>query len=254
MWLFGSAAQAAAFVFQALALHNGLVSVVQPLLVTELVLALVLRSLWLRQSIRLVTWTGAVVACVGLAVFIVAGDPQGGQPTPASHHWAVAIVACTAGTAVLAGLAQRGSPGWRAGLYAGAAGVMWALVAVFIKATTDTLTQFGVGGMFTRWPVYALAAGGVAGVLLQQLALHAGPLRVSQPLLVIVDPIVSIALSVWLFSEHFVPDALVLAAAAAGFAVMCAGVVVLTQTAPATMEADAHSGQPAPAGGMKPLD
>jgi hypothetical protein len=28
--------------------------------------------------------------------------------------------------------------------------VMWALVAVFIKATTDTLTQFGVGGMFIR--------------------------------------------------------------------------------------------------------
>jgi hypothetical protein len=32
LWLFGAAAQVAAFVFQALALHNGEVSVVQPLL------------------------------------------------------------------------------------------------------------------------------------------------------------------------------------------------------------------------------
>ena len=118
---------------------------------------------------------------------------------------------------------------------------MWALVATFIKATTDTLTQFGVGGMFTHWPIYALAAGSVAALFLMQAALHVGPLRASQPFIVIVDPIVSIALSVWLFSEHFTSDGAVLALAAAGFAVMCAGVVALTQTAPATMKADTPS-------------
>lgn len=115
---------------------------------------------------------------------------------------------------------------------------MWALVATFIKATTDTLTQFGVGGMFTHWPVCALAAGSVAALFLQQAALHVGPLRVSQPFLVIIDPIVSIFLSVWLFDERFTSDAAVLALAAVAFAVMCAGVVLLTQTAPATMNAD----------------
>ena len=53
----------------------------------------------------------------------------------------------------------------------------------------------------------------------------------------IVDPIVSIALSVWLFAEYFTSSAAVLAIAAAAFAVMCAGLVLLTQTAPATMNA-----------------
>jgi hypothetical protein len=77
------------------------------------------------------------------------------------------------------------------------------------------LTQFGVGGMFIRWPVYALAAGGVAALFLEQAALHVGPLRASQPFLVIIDPIVSIALSVWLFGERFTADAAVLAAAPA---------------------------------------
>jgi hypothetical protein len=43
---------------------------------------------------------------------------------------------------------------------------------------------------------------------------------------------------VWLFGERFKPDAGVLAIAAAAFAVMCVGVVLLTQTAPATMEPD----------------
>ena len=69
-----------------------------------------------------------------------------------------------------------------------------------------SLTQFGVGGMFTHWPVYALAAGGVAALFLEQAALHVGPLRVSQPFLVIIDPIVSIALSVWLFGERFTSE------------------------------------------------
>jgi hypothetical protein len=239
LWLFGWVALAAAFGFQALALHDGLVSVVQPLLVTELIFALVLRRFWIHQSILLITWSAAALTCVGLAVFIVAGEPQGGHPTPTSHHWIVAVVTCGAVAAVLTGLAQRGSPGWRAAVFASAAATIWALEATFIKATTDTLTQFSVTGMFTRWPVYAVAVGGVAGTVLQQAALHVGPLRISQPFLVIIDPLVSIALSVWLFDEHFKPDAAVLAAAATAFVVMCVGVVLLTQTAPATMKADA---------------
>ncbi len=238
LWLFGWVALIAAFVFQALALNNGLISVVQPLLATELVFMLVLRRFWIHQSIRLITWGAAAVTCVGLTVFIAAGQPGGGQPTPTSQHWFTAGLACCAAAAVLAVLARWGSPSLRAALYGSACAVMWALVATFIKATTDTLTQFGVGGMFTHWPIYALAVGSVAALFLEQAALHVGPLRASQPFIVIVDPIVSIALSVWLFAEHFTADGAVLAVAAVGFAVMCAGVVVLTQTAPATMKAD----------------
>ena len=241
LWLFGWVALAAAFVFQALALHNGLLSIVQPLLAVELVFMLLLRRFWIHQSIRPVAWASATVTCAGLAVFVVAGQPGGGQPTPVSKHWLTATLACCACAGVLAVVARWGYPALRAALYGSASAVMWALVATFIKATTDTLTQFGVAGMFTRWPVYALTAGSVAALFLTQAALHVGPLRASQPFLVIVDPIVSIVLSVWLFGEHFTSGAAVLALAAAGFAVMCAGVVVLTQTTPATMEADMPS-------------
>ena len=238
LWLLGWAALIAAFVFQALALSHGQISVVQPLLATELVFMLLLRLVWIHQSIRPVTWAAATLTCVGLTVFIGAGQPGDGQSTPTSGHWFIAGLACCAAAAVLAILARWGSPSLRAALYGSASAVMWALVATFIKATTDTLTQFGVAGMFAHWPVYALAAGSVAALFLMQAALHVGPLRASQPFLVIIDPIVSIALSVWLFAEHFTADGAVLAIAAIGFAVMCAGVVLLTQTAPATMQAD----------------
>jgi hypothetical protein len=237
-WLAGWGAQVGAFVCQAVALHFGQVSVVQPLLVVELVISLVLRRIWIHQAINGTAWTGAVGACAGLAVFIVAAEPRGGHPGPTAGHWAVVIAGCVAVIVVLSLLAMVSSSGWKAALRASAAGVTWALEAAFIKSMTDDAAQGGVAGLFTHWPVYAVAVGGAAGVLLEQAALQEGPLRVTQPLLVIVDPLVSVGLSVWLFGEYFVMNAAVLTAAAIGFCVMCAGVVVMSLTAPATIEAD----------------
>ncbi len=87
LWLFGWVALAGAFVFQALALHNGLMSVVQPLLVTELVFALVLRRVWIRQSIRAVTWWTAGLTCASLAVFLAAAEPTAGVIGPTMRDW-----------------------------------------------------------------------------------------------------------------------------------------------------------------------
>jgi drug/metabolite transporter (DMT)-like permease len=247
LWLFGWAALAAAFVFQAIALHNGAISEVQPLLVTELVFALVLRRVWVHQAIRPVTWWAAAVTCASLGVFLAMAEPSGGHAEPTTGAWLSASLA-TAGTAgLLAVLGRRGSPARRAALLGASASVLWALVAVFIKATTDTLAEFGVGGMFTHWPVYALAGAGLAAELLNQAALHLGPLSVSQPVIVIVDPIVSIALSVWIFGETFSENAATLAVASLAFATMCAAVIVLTRTAPATMDPGA-----APPGPVRP--
>ena len=236
LWLLGWVALAGAFVFQAVALHNGTMSVVQPLLVTELVFALVLRWLWLHQSIRPVTWWAATLTCLSLTLFIAMAEPSGGSGLPTSGAWVSATAAVAGTAAMLALLGRSGSPARRAALLGASASMLWALVATFIKATTDTLTQFGVSGMFTHWPLYALAVGGLAAELLNQAALHVGPLSISQPFIVIVDPIVSIALSVWIFGETFTPDVARLAVGSFAFAAMCVAVTVLARTAPATMD------------------
>jgi hypothetical protein len=238
LWLFGWVALAGAFVFQAWALHIGQMSVVQPLLVTELVFALVLRRFWVRQHIRAVTWTAAAATCGALALFVALAEPTGGNAVATSSDWAGAIAATAGAAAVLALCSFRGSPVRRAAFLGAAASVSWALVAAFIKATTDTLTQYGLGGMFTHWPLYALAVAGLSAEYLNQAALHVGPLSASQPVLVVVDPIVSIALSVWIFDERFTDDALRMVLAVVAFVGMCAAVLVLVRTAPATMDRD----------------
>jgi hypothetical protein len=73
------------------------------------------------------------------------------------------------------------------------------------------------------------------------MTLRVGPLSISQPLLVVVNPIVSIALSVWIFEEYFTTDVLRTAVGSAAFAAMCVCVVVLTRTVPDTMASPSRS-------------
>jgi hypothetical protein len=237
LWLLGWAAGLGAFVFQAAALKSGQLSIVQALLVTELVFGLLLRKVWIGQAIRPAAWGSAVLTCVALAAFVAVDQPQGGTPTPTAQAWTAALATFGGAAAAMTLAARWGSPKRRAALYAAAAAIVWALVATFIKTTTETLTESGVAAVFTDWPVYALAAGGAAGIILVQAALHVGPLSVSQPLLVIVDPSVSIILSIWLFQERYTRGPAAIAASLVTFTIMSVGVVMLTRTAPPTMRA-----------------
>ena len=232
LWLLGVAAAVGSFVFQALALHNGPLSVVQPLLITELVFALVLRRVWIHQDVARSAWVSVSVVCVTLAVFLAVGEPTGGHPYPADSHWFAAGLAFGGAIVVLTLLGLRGSPARRAGALAAATGLTASLEASFLKTATQTLSDSGVGGMLADWPVYAFIAATITGALLQQGALHVGPLSVSQPLLVIIDPFASIILSVWLFGEHFTNSPAKAAIAVVAFAMMAAGVIMLTRTAP----------------------
>ncbi len=241
LWLLGWAAGLAGFVFQAAALDRGQLSIVQALLVTELVFGLLLRKVWIRQAIRPAAWGSAALTCIGLAVFVLVDQPQGGTPTPSAHAWVGTLTTFGAAATVMALAASWGPPRRRAALYAAAAATVWALVAAFIKTATETLTDSGVAAVLTRWPLYAVAVGGIAGIILVQAALHVGPLSISQPLLVIVDPCVSVALSVWLFQEQYTRGPVTVAASVVAFAAMCVGVVALTRTAPPTMQASGPS-------------
>jgi drug/metabolite transporter (DMT)-like permease len=240
LWLFGWVALVGSLIFQALALRFGPMSEVQPILVTELVMALLLRRYWIRQSLRGLTWVGAIITCAGLVSFLGATSPSGRANVPTTSSWTLPVLASLAAAAVFVLVAQRGSPSRRAAMFACSTGVLWALEATFIKATTDTIASSGFAGALGRWPVYAFAVGGVLGLFAEQAALHVGPLKVSQPFIVIVDPVVSIVLGVWLYGEKLRGGLLHFGVGGLGFVVMCLGVVLLTQTAPDSMKAELH--------------
>lgn len=239
LWLLGWVAMACSLIFQALALHFGPLSVVQPLLVSELLMALIVRRLWLRQSLGAVTWLVAAVTGAGLVLFLIASSPHGGSAPPTSS-WLSPSMVCLVSVGVLVVMAQRGSPRRKAALFASATAIMWALEATYIKISTDVLSTVGVGGLFTRWPIYALIIAGVVGLFCEQAALHVGPLSVAQPLIVIVDPLVSVLLGIWIYREHVAIGGWSVVGSAASFVVVGVGVVMLTKLAPPTMNRDVH--------------
>jgi drug/metabolite transporter (DMT)-like permease len=236
LWLLGIGAAVGSYAFQALALHNGPMSVVQPVLITELIFVLVLRRVWIHQDVARAAWAAVLLVCASLAVFLAAAEPSGGKPAPATAEWLSAVLVFGGTVVLLAVVGRRGHPARRAAVFAAAAALCWAMEATFLKAATDTLASFGLPGMLIRWPVYALVGAAVAGTLLQQVALHVGPLSVSQPILVITDPFASIILSVWLFDERFTNSPGKIAVAVAAFAVMAFGVTVLTRTGPQDLD------------------
>ena len=232
LWLLGVGAAVGSFVFQALALYNGRLSVVQSILVTELVFSLIIGRLWLRRDVRTAAWVSASVTSAGLAVFLIMSEPHGGHADPTTSAW-VPVLATTGGLiVVLTILAAGGSPIRRAACYAAAAGIVWATMATFLKSVTDVLANDGPAALLTHGATYGMIVAGGLGAILTQAALHHGPLGVSQPVMVIVDPFASVILGVWLYGEVFTPSPLRVTLGVLGFTVMIVGVVIMGRTAP----------------------
>jgi hypothetical protein len=159
-------------------------------------------------------------------------EPEGGHPQATAQAWLPALLTFGGLTAVLAVLASRGSPIRRAALYATGSGIVWAILATFLKSATELLGHDGVVATLQNGAIYGLIVAGIVGTVLTQAALHYGPLSISQPLMVIVDPVVAIILGIWLFGEHFKGGSTEIVFGTLGFAAMVVGVVFLARTAP----------------------
>ena len=93
IWLIGTLALLAGYLFQAGALDRGRLSIIQPLLVTTVVFALPLGYFLTRQHVGRREVIGAVVIIIGLGLFVYFGDPAGGNENASNSQWAITIAA-----------------------------------------------------------------------------------------------------------------------------------------------------------------
>ena len=96
VWLLGFALMIVSFVVQAVALHIGRLSEVQPILTTELVFLAAILAIWFRFRIGRREWLGAIAVAGGLSGFLYFAHPQYGMTPPAGWRWAVAGGVCAA--------------------------------------------------------------------------------------------------------------------------------------------------------------
>ena len=90
-WLLGTLALLCGYAFQAVALANGRLAVIQPLLVTTIVFALPLGYFLTNQEIHRREVVGAAVVVLGLAVFTGVGEAAEGNDNAPAREWAIAV-------------------------------------------------------------------------------------------------------------------------------------------------------------------
>jgi hypothetical protein len=200
-WLAGVAVQATGVTLHLVALNLGPLSVVQPVLTTGLVVALLLQRLAGRR-IGGSALLAAGLVVLGLAMFLVV-TPTGPAGGPAAAAWvpglllAGVLLAVTVGTGLLTGGTLRC-------LCLGAsAGVLMATSAALGKAWGAVLGAHGILGLVGSWQMWAALACGACGMLLSQAAFQAGPLKGSLAAMMAIDPVVGVVLGVVVFGEPF---------------------------------------------------
>jgi hypothetical protein len=249
LWIIGAIADIGGFALHALALRVGPLTVVQPVLVSSIVFAVVLRELlesrWPRRS-ELV-W--AIALTIGLVLFLTISSPDGRVDQAPDGVPAIVVgVVIAVGALGFFVCGRRYTGSVAAALLATAAGLSYAAVAGLLKENVSLLNR-GVGTLVGSWPLYALIAVGAFGIVLTQLAYRAGPLSSSLPIIMTVDALVSLVIGTSVFDEGFRNGALDLLGETAGLALMLAASVGLTRSSPEP--ARRTGGAPRPGGQVR---
>lgn len=229
IWLVGFALMLVQFGLQATALRFGELSVVQPVLTTELLFLLLILAIWFRYRLGAREWLGALLVVGGLGGFFLAARPHGGQLLPSTSQWVLASVILIGAIAACIAAGMRGPRWWRAAAFGAATAVTAAFGAALTKAITGYVSE-GWGHVFTHFQPYMLAVTGLGTVFLLQNALHAGPITASRTTLVTLNPLISIVIGVTLFGDVLRGGPLWITLEVAALAVLVAGVVVLTRS------------------------
>jgi hypothetical protein len=238
IWLVGFVIMAFGYASQAAALHLGTLNLVQPLMVSEMIILVIILWLWYFTPLRARDLVATGATALGLGVFLYVASPSAGTRVPSDAHWFGAGLATLIVVAVLVALGSRG-PGWRRALLLGAAASTgFALLAAITKSMTNVLVA-GVGGIFTSWQLYAICVLGLGSFLIMQSAFQVGPFAVSQSALILVNPFVSIGVGYTLFGESLRGGDGHIALEVVSLVVMVAGAVAVS-TSP--LVAQVHDG------------
>jgi drug/metabolite transporter (DMT)-like permease len=204
-WQLSLIAVLAGYALHAAALAEGRLVLVEPVIPLGLLMALLLgarvEGRWLSWS----EWTAAIAAVAGLAVFLVAAQPSGGQQIAPTVPLGIAAAVAVAVAAVCCLATTKTAVSHRA--------VPLAIGGGIAAGVTDTLTksvvplagaqQFALLGDVR---LYLLAVAGLLALTMQQNAYRAGGLGASLPAFIVLEPVVGSALGLMIYHERVGAD------------------------------------------------
>ena len=237
-WLVGLLLSALAFTLHALALSQGDLALVQPVIVSGIVFAVLIRAWLVHQRPPAPTLVWLILTWLGLAVFLIA------RPMVTDHGADLggAGLLTGLGVVVAAGLlvaAQFTAIDRRRGvLLAAAAGVLFGLVAGEAKLVLKRLQQDGAAAVLSFWPFWTLLIVGLAAIVSNQRAYQVAQLSVTAPVLNIAQVLVALGFGAVVLDETTGSTAIQLTVQLVGLVLVITGVVRLASKSGVPEEED----------------
>lgn len=201
-WLAGIGLMVCGMALGAVALGMGDITLVEPLLATQLLFAMALARRMSRQRLGRSGWAGLWLLAGGVTAFVVAGRPHGGRDV-ADPLWQWLIMGGVLAVALL--------------LTAGARRVRISMEAALLGTAAGLL--YGLP--------YAVVPLGVLALVLVQSAFEAAPLRMSLPALTAAQPLAGILCGVGFLGDRLRVTPGALAWESAGIVAIVVGVVLI---------------------------
>ena len=229
-WLLGIVAMVAGYVLLAWSIDHLELTVVEPLLTTYLIWALLLAVPMSRQPVKAAEVIGALILIGGVTLLSLSRSttPVGLSFGSFSHWYAAAIIAGVAFIAVVIGHRRQGQV--RATLTGIAAGLVFGIQDALTRQTLQGLQGHSWTVLFTTWSAYALVGAGILGIWLMQNAFSAAPLHASLPAIAACEPLAGIALGILVFGDRVQITPGMLAIEAGGIAALIVGVIAVARS------------------------
>lgn len=225
-WWLGVLTSLTGGLFLILALAHGEISVVQPLVNLNILVAILAGVLFLGERLSPVEWAGALAMVGGAGLLSVGAGPAVVPPpgfeTPALVLTAIGVLVI--GAFLVATRVNRWPPEV---LFAAAGGLTFGLANVHLKVLTIHLggVTGGLGGMVgaaaTDWALWGVVAANGVGFVCFQMALSNGRVSVVNTLNTIGSVVLPVASGFVAFGEQPI------AARVAGIAIVVAGTAML---------------------------
>jgi drug/metabolite transporter (DMT)-like permease len=224
-WLAGSSAAVLALLVQAWALSQGGVILVQAVIASTLVWSLALECVVERHGPTGTQTGGAALVAIGISVLVLVGRPGAGGEFHSLGRAAVVwgVVGLVGGGALLT--SRRRPKGRRTAIVMGAAaGVCFALDAVFLRGLTATLSPFDHIGVLINLAGFVVAS--VLGNLVIQRGFQLAPLRHVLPAMAAAEPVTAFLCARYVFGEHLNSGVVGALGVGGGLVLMVCGVVL----------------------------
>jgi hypothetical protein len=228
VWWGGIGAMIVGELLAGLALQLASVGLVEPLLSTNLLFALLFANLMSHHRVCWQEVGGAVLLSAALGVFIAVGDPHSSpapQPVPLVIVLAVNCVVVAVAVLVLIGK-TRGLVA-ESVLLATAAGLLYGLQDASTRAALLVADKHGIPAMFGNAWIYIVIGAAIIGLLLSQSAFKAARLDYSLPPIAAAEPVTGILLGVSLLGDVVSVSVVGLAVEALCVVAMIGGVALI---------------------------